>query len=226
MVEGDVLREDTERLPAAFRVTFESGGGTRDGVAVNVSRKGLCLRTNGPLADDQEVRVLLPSAEGPVEVTGVVRWVVELSPLLQPTFLLEAGIGIDEPPPAYEELFSQESARFVDYRHGARVPHQLRVEVVGPGFWETTFALNLGRKGVFVRTDHDLVPGQLVELKLFVPGAEPILVRAEVVHLLSREAAAQVGAEPGAGLRIGSLPLGVRDLYHAYVEDLEQRYRA
>jgi Tfp pilus assembly protein PilZ len=223
-MDDSARRADAERLPIALHVRF----GEADGVAVNLSPRGLCLRTNATLVEGQTLAMALFTTEGAAvgTVTGDVRWVVEMSPLLQPTFLHEAGLAIPDPEPGYLELFGRETASFVDYRNVPRFSHLLRVEVAGPGLWETTFALNLGRRGVFVRTDQSLEVGQLVDVRLFLPELEDaIRVRAEVVHVLDREHAAAVGADAGVGLRLGSLPSEVRERYQAYVDELEARFR-
>jgi uncharacterized protein (TIGR02266 family) len=227
--ESDLgTRSDVERLPTAFTASFQAHGRTWKGVAVNVSRKGLCLRTDTPLDEGDVITLALDDPEGgAVPLQGKVRWVIELSPLLQPTFPFEAGVALEEPSPQFDALFTRESAHFVDYRDDIRVPHQMRVELAGPGFWETTFALNLGRRGLFIRTDQHLDPGQLVEIRMSLPGMPGMTqVRGEVVHVLAGDHSQDVGAQPGIGVRFSSLPSGFRERYQGYVDDVEQRFRS
>ena len=221
-------REDVERLPTAFPVLFTFDGRPEQGVAVNVSKKGLCLRTAAPVPSAATLDLTLVDPKGgQIAVRGLVRWVFELSPMLQPTYPIEAGIALEDATPEFLALFHREVDHFVDYRNESRVPHQLRVELSGPGFWETTFALNLGRRGIFVRTDQSLVIGQLVEVRMHMPTfPDPILVRGEVVHVLTPDHAMQVGAQPGVGLRFNVVPSGFRERYQAYLDGLEDRFRS
>lgn len=222
----DRTRSGDLRLPVAFHVTFQIGGRESRGVAVNVSPEGLCLHSDRAVKEGQVLTLLLSAPEyGEVEVQGQVRWVQEMSPLLQPTWPWEAGLRIEEPSDAFQALFRQQQVQFVEYRDTPRIPHLLRVMLSGPGTWETTFALNIGRRGLFVRTEQPLDPGALVEVRLHVPGlGDAVPIRAEVVYRLAREEAREVGAEPGVGLRLGTLPSWARQSYQDFVSSLEERY--
>ncbi len=222
----DGSRSGDLRLPVSFSVKYQIRGQPATGVAVNVSPDGLCLRTDQQLKEGQ-VLVLNLSAPGyaEVEVQAHVRWVQEMSPMLQPTFPWEAGMRIEDPLPGYLEMFHRENIRFVDYRDAPRYPHLMRVMLAGPGTWETTFALNIGRRGLFVRTEQDLDQGALVEIRVHVPGlGDAIPIRAEVVHRMTRQQAKDVGAEPGIGVRVATVPAWAREAWQAYVAALEERY--
>ena len=223
----DQSRSTAVRLPVTFLVRFMVKGKPATGVAVNVSLEGLCLRTNQSLNDEQIV-VLNLSAPGydAVEVEAHVRWVQEMSPMLQPTFPWEIGMRIENPGPAYLDMFNRETIHFVDYRDEPRYPHLMRVMLAGPGTWENTFALNIGRRGLFVRTEQNLAPGALVEIRLHLPGlGDAIPIRAEVVHRMTRDQARDVGTEPGVGVRIVTMPAWAREAWLGYVAALEERYR-
>ncbi len=220
-------RSGDVRLPVAFAVRFQVKGEPASGVAINVSPEGLCLHTRQSLKEGQVLVLTLSAPEYPeVETQAQVRWVVEMSPMLQPTFPFEAGLRIEDPPQAFLDLFHRENVRFVDYRDAPRYPNQMRVQLAGPGTWETTFALNIGRRGLFVRTVQEgLEPGALVQIKVHMPGyAEPIPIRAEVVHRLGPEHALDVGAEPGIGVRILSMPAAMKDPWDRFMTSLEERF--
>lgn len=222
----DRSRSGDFRLPVTFSARFLVRGQPAAGVAVNVSPEGLCLRTDKQLKEGQ-VLVLNLSAPGygEVEVQAHVRWVQEMSPMLQPTFPWEAGMRIEDPLPEYLDLFHRENIRFVDYRDAPRYPNLMRVMLAGPGTWETTFALNIGRRGLFVRTEQILDQGALVEVRVHLPGVgDAIPIRAEVVHRMTREQAREVGAEPGIGARVVTLPAWAREAWQTYVTALEERY--
>jgi hypothetical protein len=222
----DRSRTGTVRLPVTFSAVFQNHGKQANGVAVNVSPEGLCLRTDQELLEGQ-VLVLRLSAKGfeDVETEVNVRWVLEMSPMLQATFPWEAGVRIENPTPEYLGMFHRENIRFVDYRDVPRYPHQMRVMLAGPGTWETTFALNIGRRGLFIRTGQDLDLGALVEVRVHVPGlGDAIPIRAEVVHRLSEAHATEVGAESGVGVRLVTLPTWASEAWTNYVTALEQRF--
>jgi hypothetical protein len=222
----DRSRSGTVRLPVTFSVRFQHQGKPAEGVAVNVSPEGLCLRTAQELKEGQ-VLLLHLSARGyeDVETEVQIRWVQEMSPMMQPTFPWEAGARIENPSGDYLNLFQRENVRFVDYRDVPRYPHMMRVMLAGPGTWETTFALNIGRRGLFIRTEQDLDLGALVEVRVHVPGlGDAIPIRAEVVHRLSSDHAKEVGAESGIGVRLVTVPAWARDAWQNYVTALEERF--
>ena len=215
-------RQDTERLPTVFPAMFELGGKEHEGMAVDISPKGLRLRTNSPLATEQtlNLRIITPGS-GEVRCTGVVRWVLELSVPFRPTYMFEAGLGLRAPGKEYLDLVERQSARFVDYRDSPRVRHPMRVELSGPGVRETTYALDMGRRGLFVCTEHPMQPGQFVELKMWLPDGASIQLRGKVAHVRSRDEALASGTEPGVGVHITALPQRVLEAYTAYIEALE-----
>jgi Tfp pilus assembly protein PilZ len=220
-------RSQSDRLPTVFRVEIDAGGGKRfPGVAVNLSGSGACIHLNEELRPGQEVGLDLWPADAaePIRLAGRVRWIEEFSPILRTTFAFEAGLGLDRVPAEFERFFCRENDRFVDYRMHTRSSTRLRVRVSGPGLWETTFAPNLSRRGLFVRTDGLLEPGQFVEVELFLPDAgQPVLARGEVVHTIDAVRAAAIGTEPGLGLRI-TVPSAVdKARFQKYVDDLERR---
>lgn len=222
----DRSRSGDVRLPVAFSVRFQVRAQPATGVAVNVSPDGLCLRTAQELREGQ---VLLLSLSAPgyeeVETQAQVRWVQEMSPMLQPTFPWEAGMRIEDATPGYLDLFHRENVRFMDYRDAPRYPHLMRVMLAGPGTWETTFALNIGRRGLFVRTEQELDSGALVEVRVHLPGlGDSVPIRAEVVHCLTRDQAKEVGTEPGVGVRMVTLPAWAREAWQNYVTALEERF--
>lgn len=220
-------RNDIPRLSLSLPVTFEAHGASWRGVAVNISKKGLCLRTDSPLSEEDLLDLVI---EGPgrsaIPIKGRVRWVLELSPFFQPIFPLEAGIFIEESSKDFEELFNTNTAVFLDYREDPRVTKPMRVELAGPGFWEATFAMNIGRRGLFIRTDQSVAPGQMVEVGLYLTDSErPVHIKGIVVHVLNEERCVSIGAEPGIGVKFISMPSGFRERINKYMDELEQRYR-
>lgn len=219
-------RAQSDRLPAVFRVEIDLGRGAKvPGVAVNLSGSGACVHLNEELRPGQEVGLDLwpAAATDPIRLGGRVRWIEEFSPILRTTFAFEAGIGLERVPAEFERFFCRENDRFIDYRMHARSGSRLRVRISGPGLWETTFAPNISRRGLFVRTEHLLEPGQFVEVELFLPdSALPILARGEVVHTIDAARAEAFGSEPGLGLRY-TVPSPVdKARLQQYLDELER----
>ncbi len=222
----DTGRRNDERLPGIFPVEFEVRGRRGSGVAVDLSPTGLRLRTNQEVSDGETLHLSLTDPEGSrADLDAEVRWVIEFPPFLSPTFSFEVGLRTDHPSEAFLGLFSREVEKFLDYRDAPRVPNLVRVELSGPGMWETTFALNISRRGMYVRTDRPLEPGQYVEVRVLLPREhDPIPIRMEVVHSLDRARAREMGTLPGVGLRLTPLPQDLRDSYFEYCEYLENRF--
>jgi len=195
------------------------------GVAVNLSSEGLCLHTDVVFRSGQQVDLDLevPERQEALALATEVRWVREVSPLLEPLWTYEAGLLVRQPPPTYLELVEQYSRRFLDQRDDPRFPREMRVQLSGPGTWEMTFARNIGRKGLFLRTRQAIPPGSLVEILLYLPGLDrPVPMRAEVIHHVTTEKAMLVGSEPGIGVRLGSVPEWARETYLAFLRSLEK----
>lgn len=218
-------QSDVVRLPIHIPVTFSNEAVNGSGVAINVSEHGLCLRTSTVLRNGQVIGMDLECQDIPnVRVEGEVRWLIELSPLLQPFFPLEVGIKIRSSEP-YSELVHSEKNRFVDYRNSPRFTNVLRCQVSGPGIWETTFATNLGKRGLFIRTAQDVEPGALLEVNIFLPNdPKPVGIRCEVVHRLDPSMASEVGSEPGVGVRVQSLSDDARARFKGFIDDIQERH--
>lgn len=218
-------RSGDTRLPSTFRARVSLGGREGMGVAVNLSNEGLCLHTDLVFRSGQQVELGLevPDWKDTLTLSTEVRWVREVSPLMEPIWTYEAGLRVRDPPPAYLELVTQYSRRFLDQRDDPRFPREIRVQLSGPGTWEMTFARNIGRRGLFIRTRQPIPPGALVEIQVFLPGLDrPVPMRAEVVHQVSTEKAVLVGTEPGIGVRLGAVPEWAREAYLAFLRSLEK----
>lgn len=226
MKPDDLGRRQDQRLPGVFPVEFDLRGRRANGVAIDLSPTGLRLRTNDEVPKGQNLHLFLAGPEGiRAEVDAEVRWVIEFPAFLNPTYMFELGLHSEHPSESFLGLFEQETERFLDYRDAPRVPNLVRVEMSGPGVWETTFALNISRRGMFVRTDQSLEPGQYVEIRLLTPGeSDPLTLRMEVVHTLNSARSREVGSLPGVGLRFASTSRVLKDRYYAFCEYLENRF--
>jgi len=208
-----------------FPVKFFGPAGSGEGVAFELVPTRLRLRTNDEIIEGENLTFEL---EGPNQLRAsglaTVYYTIEFPLVLQPPFEIEAGVKILMPNESYSKLFEIEALSFADYREWTRVPNLLRVEMIGPGFFQTTFALNLSRKGLFVACEAQMHKGQIVEIRLFLPKqTTPLNLRGEVMHVLSREEAKKVCGLPGVGLRLLPMVHNDRERFEEYVEYLEEK---
>lgn len=231
MIQEEGTRHDAQRLPTAIGVRITYRRRKHDAVAVNLSQFGLCLRTDAPLEPDSLVTVDLPDEtdgdpKAKVKVKGHVAWVFDTAQLVMPNFAFVAGIRFEDPDDDYLGLVSFHRQEFTESRLSVRVPHTVRVELDGAAGRVSTFALNLGRHGLFVRYDRPVSPGDEMLAHVYLPAVpNPIRTRCEVVHVLEEARARKVGAPPGIGLRIASLSPADAEAYRTYVDFLEDRLR-
>lgn len=221
-------RQDAQRLPAALAVRITVKRRKYDAVAVNLSEHGLCLRTDAPVRPDDRVTVAFRgSPKDGVAVKGTARWVFDATPMMGPNYAFAAGVQFDDPDDGYLALLAGYRSGFVEGRQFARVPHSVRVDVLGNGHpEESVFALNLGRQGLFVRYEHPITSGTPLSLRLHLPFLPaPIEARCEVVHVLDDERARVVGAPPGIGVRLVQIAPSDNEAYRSYVDFLEDRLR-
>ena len=232
MSQEEGTRSDGQRLPTAIGVRITYRRRKHDAVAVNLSPFGLCLRTDAPLEPDVLVTVELPdetngTPKAKVRVKGYVAWVFDAAPLVMPpNFAFVAGIRFDDPEDDYLGLVSFHRQEFNESRQSERIPHTIRVELDGSGGRVPTFALNVSHRGLFVRYDRPVSPGETMLALVHLPALpNPITARCEVVHVLEAARAREVGAPPGIGLRITSLSPADAEAYRTYVDFLEDRLR-
>jgi uncharacterized protein (TIGR02266 family) len=215
-------RNDPKKI---FPVKFFGRAGSGEGFAFDLVPTRLRLRTNDEVSEHENLTFELEGPNG-LEVSGLatVFYTIEFPLVLAPTFEFEAGLKILAPNESYSMLFELEALSFADYREWTRVPNLLRVEMVGPGFFQTTFALNLSRKGLFVACEAQVHKGQIVEVRLFLPKQNtPLNLRGEVMHFLSREEAKKVCGLPGVGLRLLPIQQKDKERFEQYVEYLEEK---
>lgn len=231
MSQEEGTRTDGHRLPTAIGVRITYRRRKHDAVAVNLSPFGLCLRTDAPLEPDVRVTVDLPDEtngvpKAKVKVKGHVAWVFDAAPLVMPNYAFVAGIRFEDPDDDYLGLVSFHQQEFCESRQSVRVPHTIRVELDGAAGRVSTFALNLGHRGLFVRYDRRVSPGDLMRAAVYLPAVpNPVKAQCKVIHVLETTRAREVGAPPGIGLEITSLSPADAEAYRTYVDFLEDRLR-
>ena len=91
-----------------------------------------------------------------------------------------------------------------------------------PGVFQVRFKVN-GDKGDGVVVD---LTAKGMRLRTTLEGStESIQMSGEVVYLLTQQPAEEVGAAPGIGVRIGSIPPPVKERFTAFIKMLENRYQ-
>jgi len=229
ITQEEGTRQDAQRLPTAIAVRITHKRRKHPAVAVNLSERGLCLRTDVELELDDKVTVALPVASGPaVSVKGQVRWVFDAAPMQMPNYRLAAGVHFDDPADDYLALVAAHHEVFVESRAEVRIPHAIRVDLkpAGDDAWHTEYAMNLGRNGLFVRFERPAAPGDLLDVRVFLPAlTAPIDARCQVVHVLDEARARDVGAPPGIGLHVVAMAPEHGEAYRTYVDFLEDRLR-
>lgn len=85
------------------------------------------------------------------------------------------------------------------------------------------YAENLSHGGLFIRGARALGRHRDIEVEIELPGYGVYQVRAEVVHMLDAETAAEQGRVAGAGLAIRDAPAGFDEALAGYLVRLERR---
>lgn len=217
------VRSDSVRLTVPVPIEYSRVGRNSRGVAVDLSPHGLRLRTDFELRVGQVLEITMnPDNHEPVMVLGEVRWVREVDPLCQPRFPVEAGLLLIDVGEEYNLLYNEERSAFINSREDTRFEELIRCEVAGPGTWEASFALNVSRRGIFVKSDVDLENGDQVQMRLFLPDQdEPVVFSAEVVHKIGSDDAEGIGSETGLGLRITRINPSSRKMLDDFIDTLE-----
>lgn len=85
------------------------------------------------------------------------------------------------------------------------------------------YAENLSSGGLFVRGAQGLEPGQVVPIKLELPGLGEYLVKARVAHVLGEAEAKAHGRQAGAGFQIVGAQKGCREALRSFLMRLGSR---
>jgi DNA-binding response OmpR family regulator len=82
------------------------------------------------------------------------------------------------------------------------------------------YSEDIGRHGIFIRTDQFLPVGEVIELTLAPPQDSPIVMIARVAHVLSHAAARALGRSAGMGMEFLEQDPQRREQLRRFVEDL------
>jgi Tfp pilus assembly protein PilZ len=108
-------------------------------------------------------------------------------------------------------------------RRAARYRVHLQVRYEAAADFVREYAENLSRGGLFIRRARGLARHRDVMVELELPGFGSYQVRAEVVHVITPEMAAEHGRAAGAGLAIREAPDGFEEALSNYLVRLGRR---
>jgi Tfp pilus assembly protein PilZ len=108
-------------------------------------------------------------------------------------------------------------------RRAARYRVHLSVRYETAADFVREYAENLSKGGLFIRRARGLSRHRDVIVELDLPGFGAFQVRAEVVHVITPEMAAEHGRAAGAGLAIRETPDGFEDALTNYLHRLGRR---
>jgi len=108
-------------------------------------------------------------------------------------------------------------------RRAARYRVHLSVRYETAADFVREYAENLSKGGLFIRRGRGLSRHRDVIVELELPGFGAFQVRAEVVHVITPEMAAEHGRAAGAGLAIRETPDGFEDALSNYLIRLGRR---
>lgn len=108
-------------------------------------------------------------------------------------------------------------------RRAARYRVHLSVRYEAAADFVREYAENLSKGGLFIRRARGLSRHRDVMVELDLPGFGAFQVRAEVVHVITPEMAAEHGRAAGAGLAIRETPDGFEDALSNYLHRLGRR---
>jgi hypothetical protein len=108
-------------------------------------------------------------------------------------------------------------------RRAARYRVHLSVRYETAADFVREYAENLSKGGLFIRRARGLNRHRDVIVELDLPGFGSFQVRAEVVHVITAEMAAEHGRAAGAGLAIRETPDGFEDALSSYLHRLGRR---
>lgn len=108
-------------------------------------------------------------------------------------------------------------------RRAARYRVHLSVRYETAADFVREYAENLSRGGLFIRGARGMSRHGEVVVEIELPGLGAWQVRAEVVHVITPEMAAEHGRAAGAGLAIREPPDGFEEALSSYLERLTRR---
>ncbi len=199
----------TPRVALVIPVRFTTGDHAVQTTTQELSSDGVRVRCQRPpaLGSEVQLRLYLPGTHGIVEFGAVVRallsgsecgfWAefVTSSPLARERL---AGLLGAHPAAGARAPTTSAPEQRATVRHAARFI--VRFETVEE--FVLQYAANISAGGVFIATERAPALDTIISVSLELPGTgEAVVARAQVVHRVTPEQAAETGREAGAGVQ-------------------------
>jgi len=183
-------RRGQNRFTCALAVSWNHGRGTELGYATNLSPDGFCVRTRQIHEPGFSQDFNLSCDEGDVVVGARVLWSRQLQVESHVNAWHEMGLALHGAPPAdYLQLLNRVQTPPDERRNHRRFSHSMVVKVRSPmGDFEAR-SVDVSKRGVLFLSDVLPELDSMVDMEMRMPGtAQPVLLKAQVVRVISTEA--------------------------------------
>ena len=227
MESKDEGRRTNIRLKARLKVRFKDAESFVNEYTNNISKGGLFIRTPKPCAmrDKVEIVLALPESQEEISVLGEVIHVVSPENASEH---MPAGMGLQllelkkEDQERIEKFISdtvKADADVVSRRKHMRVETRIRVKFESKEALVEEYIHNISHGGIFIQTGKPKPVGDKISVILIHPDTEQeILLRGEVVRVITAEEARMNNLQPGMGLRFHELDPYVKSQIDEFIK--------
>ncbi len=211
MVEiKDQGRRKSVRIKARLKVRFKNAESFINEYTHNISKGGLFIRTQKPcqLNDKVEIILILPETEEEIKALGEV---IHIVPPEKATKQTPAGMGLQILEMAEEDRKKIEDfirnrlktdADVLGRRKHPRVETKIRVKFESKEALVEEYIHNISHGGIFIQTTKPKKVGEQFTIILVHPEtSQEMLLRGEVVRVVSPEEAERLNLKPGMGVK-------------------------
>lgn len=214
MDSRDDGRRAEPRVKAKLKVRFKNAESFINEYTHNISKGGVFIRTTQPraLRERVEVVLIIPEEETEVSALGEVIHVVTPD---KATEYMPAGMGIQivelkkEDQEKIESFINSRLKRDeqgMGRREHQRVEARIRVKFESKKALVEEYIHNISHGGIFIATTKPRQVGESISVILIHPETEQeMLLRGEVVRVVSPEEAKKQQAQPGMGIKFSAL---------------------
>lgn len=215
------------RLKARLKVKFKNADSFINEYTNNISKGGLFIRTSKPcqLRDKVEIILVMPDTLEEISALGEVIHVVLTGEASEHT---PAGMGIQileitkESQGRIEKFIAdtlKADSDVVSRRKHIRVETRIRVRFESKEALVEEYIHNISHGGIFIQTNKPKPVGEMISIILIHPDtAQEILLRGEVVRMVSEEEAGNTKLQPGMGIRFSELEPYVKSQIDEFIK--------
>jgi len=224
--KDDVRRTDL-KLKARLKVKFKDAESFINEYTNNISKGGLFIRTSKPcsLRDKVEIVLVLPESQEEVNALGEVIHVVSPESASEH---MPAGMGLQllelkkEDQDRIEKFISdtlKAESDVISRRKHVRVETRIRVKFESKEALVEEYIHNISHGGIFIQTGKPKPAGDKISIILIHPDTEQeILLRGEVVRVITEEEARMNNVQPGMGIRFYELDPYVKSQIDEFIK--------